>query len=41
VSYIVRSWKSRPAPALADGVAIPRGEQLDALREQARKETEL
>lgn len=41
VTYIVRLWKNRPAPALADGIAIPRGGELDTLREQARKETEL
>ncbi len=41
VSYIVRAWKNKPAPALADGIAIPRGGELNALREQARKETEL
>lgn len=41
VSYIVRAWKNRPAPALADGIAIPKGSELDVLREQARKETEL
>ncbi len=41
VTYIVRLWKNRPAPALADGIAIPKGEELDELREEARKETEL
>jgi cytochrome c-type biogenesis protein CcmH len=41
VSYIVRAWRNRPAPALADGIVVPRGEQLDELRERARKETEL
>lgn len=41
VTYIVRLWKNRPAPALADGITIPRGGELDTLREQARKETEL
>ena len=41
VTWIVRAWKNRPAPALADGIKIPSGGQLDELREQARKETEL
>ncbi|MFZ0478349.1 MAG: cytochrome c-type biogenesis protein CcmH [Terriglobales bacterium] len=40
VVYVVRLWKSRPEPALADGVAIPQGPELDRLRAQARKETE-
>jgi cytochrome c-type biogenesis protein CcmH/NrfF len=38
---IVRSWKDRPAPALADGISIPQGHELDELRERARKETDL
>lgn len=39
---IVRAWKNRPAPALADGIAPPvRGADLDPFREQARKETDL
>jgi cytochrome c-type biogenesis protein CcmH/NrfF len=41
VIYVVRSWKNRPAPALADGILIPRGSELDELREKARKETGL
>jgi cytochrome c-type biogenesis protein CcmH len=41
VSYVVRAWKNKPAPALADGIAIPSGGELDALRDQARQETEL
>jgi cytochrome c-type biogenesis protein CcmH/NrfF len=40
VSWIVRAWKNRPAPALADGITIPLGNELDELREKARKETE-
>jgi len=39
--YIVRSWKNRPAPALADGLTPVRGAELDEFREQARKETDL
>jgi cytochrome c-type biogenesis protein CcmH len=41
VVYVVRSWKNRPAPALADGITIPRGGELDEFREKARKETDL
>src|SRR5579872_1170172 len=41
VAYIVRIWKNRPAPALADGLRPVRGADLDQFREQARKETEL
>jgi cytochrome c-type biogenesis protein CcmH len=38
---IVRTWKNRPAPALADGVTPARGAELEQFREQARKETDL
>ena len=39
--HIVRSWRDRPTPALADGIMIPQGNELDRLRAQARKETDL
>ena len=39
--YIVRSWRNRPAPALADGVTPVHGPELDRFREQADKETDL
>jgi cytochrome c-type biogenesis protein CcmH/NrfF len=39
--HIVRSWKNRPEPALADGITIPHGSELDEFRERARKETDL
>ena len=39
--HIVRSWKDRPAPALADGITIPQGSELDEFQRQARKETEI
>jgi cytochrome c-type biogenesis protein CcmH len=39
--YIVRSWKNKPAPAIADGLIPARGTDLDQFREQARKETDL
>jgi cytochrome c-type biogenesis protein CcmH len=41
VIYVVRSWKNRPAPALADGLRPLRGIELEHFREQARKETDL
>jgi cytochrome c-type biogenesis protein CcmH/NrfF len=41
VIYVVRSWKNRPEPALADGIIIPQGRELDDLRRQARRETDL
>ncbi len=41
VVYVVRSWKNRPEPALADGITIPQGSELDEFREKARKETDL
>lgn len=39
--HIVRSWKNRPEPALADGITIPRDGELDEFRRKARKETDL
>jgi len=39
--HIVRSWKNRPAPALADGIMIPQGHELDDFRARARKETDV
>ena len=41
VGVVVRAWKHRPAPALADGVGPAFGADLDRFREQARKETDL
>jgi cytochrome c-type biogenesis protein CcmH len=43
VVYVVRAWKNRPTPALADGIIIQRGNQdeLDEFRRKARKETDL
>jgi cytochrome c-type biogenesis protein CcmH len=41
VILVVRAWKNRPEPALADGVLPAHGADLDRFREQARKETEL
>ena len=39
--WVVRSWRSRPAPALADGIQPLRGPELERFREQADKETDL
>lgn len=39
--HIVRSWKNRPEPALADGIVIPRGNELEEFRRRARKETDV
>ena len=41
VIFVVRAWKNRPTPALADGLRPVRGTELDEFREQARKETDL
>jgi cytochrome c-type biogenesis protein CcmH len=41
VVFIVRAWKNRPAPALADGIQPVRGAELERYREQADKETDL
>src|ERR1017187_7896443 len=39
--HIVRSWKNRPEPALADGIVIPQGNELEEFQQKARRETEL
>ncbi len=41
IVFVIRSWKNRPAPALADGLQPARGAELDQFRDQAGKETEL
>ena len=41
VVYVVRSWRNRPAPALADGIPRVHGRELDRFREQAEKETDV
>jgi cytochrome c-type biogenesis protein CcmH/NrfF len=41
VILIVRAWKNRPTPALADGIRPARNAELDKFREQASRETEL
>jgi len=39
--WVVRAWKNRPTPALADGINPVRGADLEHFREQAQKETDL
>src|SRR5499427_6441500 len=41
IILLVRSWRNRPAPALADGINPVRGPELDRFREQAEKETDV
>lgn len=38
---VIRAWKNRPAPAIADGLHPVRGIELEHFRDQARKETDL
>jgi cytochrome c-type biogenesis protein CcmH len=39
--FVVRSWKNRPAPAIAGGLRPIRGAELEQFRDQAGKETDL
>ena len=41
VVLVIRSWKNRPAPAIADGLRPVRGAELEQFRDQAREETDL
>src|SRR6201982_2108897 len=41
VIMVIRSWKNRPTPAIADGLRPVRGVELEQFRDQARKETEI
>ncbi len=41
VVMVVRAWKNRPPPALADGLRPVRGAELEQFRDQARKDTDL
>jgi cytochrome c-type biogenesis protein CcmH/NrfF len=41
VVLVVRSWRNRPTPALADGIQPARGPELEQFRSLADKETEL
>jgi cytochrome c-type biogenesis protein CcmH/NrfF len=40
-TLVIRSWRHRPAPALADGVPHLHGAELDQFSAQVRRETEL
>src|ERR1700704_729032 len=41
VVLVVRSWKNKPTPALADGIVVSRGRELDDYKRTARQETDL
>ncbi len=41
VAWLVRLWKNRPTPALADGIPSARGQDLDDYRDQISRETDL
>jgi cytochrome c-type biogenesis protein CcmH/NrfF len=41
IAGVIRNWKNRPAPALAEGLRPVRGAELEQFREQAGKETDL
>jgi cytochrome c-type biogenesis protein CcmH len=41
IVLVIRAWKNRPAPALADGLRPVRGAELEQFRDQARQETDL
>src|SRR5712692_510167 len=40
VVVVVRSWRNKPTPALADGIAIPPAGELDDYKRKARRETD-
>lgn len=41
IVIVIREWKSRPAPGIAEGLRPGRGAELEQFRDQARKETDL
>jgi cytochrome c-type biogenesis protein CcmH len=41
IVLVIRAWKNRPAPAIADGLRPLRGAELEQFRDQANKETDL
>lgn len=41
IVMVIRAWKNRPAPALADGLSPIHGAELEQFRDQASKETDL
>ena len=40
VVVVVRSWRNKPTPALADGITISQGDELDDYKRKARQETD-
>jgi cytochrome c-type biogenesis protein CcmH len=40
VIFVVRSWKNKPTPALADGITVSEGDELDDYKRKARQETD-
>jgi len=41
IVVVIRAWKNRPAPAIADGLRPIAGAELEQFRDQARQETDL
>src|ERR1700689_4200264 len=41
VVMVIRAWKNRPTPSIADGLKPVRGAELEQFRDQARKDTEI
>jgi len=41
VVLVVRAWKNRPRPAIADGLRASTSKELDEFRQQARQETDV
>jgi cytochrome c-type biogenesis protein CcmH len=41
IGLVIRSWRNRPTPALADGLHPIGGAELEQFRDQASKETDL
>ena len=41
IMIVIREWKNRPAPSIADGPRPVRGAELEQFRDQTRKETDL
>jgi cytochrome c-type biogenesis protein CcmH len=41
IVLVIRAWKNRPAPAIADGLGPVSGAELEQFRDQARQETDL
>jgi cytochrome c-type biogenesis protein CcmH len=41
VVIVIREWRNRPTPGIAEGLKALRGPELQQFREQARKETDL